>query len=138
METGTPTLEKLPTVDAMTRAWTGQWPSNRCPKITRLESAATGSRVRPGEPRTATVTVTDPEHDELTYDWSIAAESTAKSEGGDAEYTPEQFPDQIDRNGEPTCHFRAPDRPGPYRLFLVVRDGKGNAATANVPFYVTP
>ena len=30
----------------------------------------------------------------------------------------------------------APSREGAYRLFVVVLDGQGNAATANIPFYV--
>lgn len=133
-----PTLEKLPTVDAMTRAWTGQWPSNRCPKITRITSESSGALVPPGTHQVAEVSVIDPEGDALSYHWTIAAESTAQSEGGDAEYVPAEFPDLITRNGEPTCHFTTPTQPGPYRLFLVVRDGHRNAATANIPFLVQP
>jgi len=33
--------------------------------------------------------------------------------------------------------FAAPRGPGKYRLYLTVRDGKGHAGTANVPFRVT-
>ena len=32
--------------------------------------------------------------------------------------------------------FIAPRAEGPYRVFVFVRDGQGNAATANIPFYV--
>jgi hypothetical protein len=32
--------------------------------------------------------------------------------------------------------LRAPNKPGAYRLFAYVFDGKGHAAHVNIPFYV--
>ncbi len=34
--------------------------------------------------------------------------------------------------------FIAPRAEGAYRVFVFVRDGQGNAATANIPFFVKP
>lgn len=34
--------------------------------------------------------------------------------------------------------FIAPPTEGAYRVFVFVRDGQGNAATANIPCFVTP
>jgi len=34
--------------------------------------------------------------------------------------------------------FTAPENQGAYRLFVVVLDGRGNAAAANIPFCVRP
>lgn len=131
-----PTGEKLPQVDAMTKAWLDRWPENRCPKIIRLESAAQAAVVKPGEELTALVEVVDPEDDPLKYAWMVTAESTAQSEGGDAEYRPRDFPDLIQQNGQPECRFISPANPGNYRLFLTIFDNHGSAATANFPFRV--
>lgn len=34
--------------------------------------------------------------------------------------------------------FTASQSEGAYRVFVFVRDGQGNAVTANIPFYVRP
>lgn len=131
-----PGLEKLPPVDAMTRVWTGTWPTNRAPILHSVTSDAYAAVVPPGQPMTAHAEVEDPEEDPLQYDWIVTAESTARSEGGDAESVPESFPLLMEESGGPECQFRTPAQPGDYRLFLTVRDGRGNAATANFPFRV--
>jgi hypothetical protein len=131
-----PSLEKLPQVDAMTRAWTGHWPENRCPKLLGLSSAAHGKVVKPGQTLRAMVEVEDPEGDELVYRWKVVAESTAASEGGDAEDAPPEYPELVQQNNGPECVFRSPSSPGNYRLFLTVRDSHGGGATANFPFRV--
>jgi len=35
-----------------------------------------------------------------------------------------------------TVRFVGPERPGAYRLLMTIRDRKGKAATANLPFLV--
>jgi hypothetical protein len=133
-----PTGEKLPSVDAMTRAWTGSWPTNRCPKLTAIHSEASGSTVPPRHLITVELDVTDPENDPLTTRWTVVAESTARSEGGDAEEIPIEIPGRLVYADSMHCSLIAPDASGPYRLFATVTDGQGNAATANIPFYVEP
>jgi len=131
-----PTLEKLPQVDAMTRAWRGHWPTNRCPKIIRFDSTAKSSVIPPDTLFSADIEVQDPESDTLRFEWTISSESTARSEGGDHEDTPPVFPDLIVENGSSRCLFRSPSQPGDYRLFVVIHDGNGGAATANFPFRI--
>jgi hypothetical protein len=131
-----PSGEKLPQVDAMTKAWHDRWPTNRCPKLIRLSSDAAAATVPPNTRLTAFAEVEDPEADPLRYAWMVTAESTAQSEGGDAEYVPADFPHLINQDGQPECHFTSPATPGAYRLFLTVFDNRGNAATANFPFRV--
>lgn len=133
-----PTLEKLPMVDAMTKAWTGRWPVNRCPKVLGLTSPAAGRAVQPGVPLTAQLDVVDPEGDPLAYEWVVTSESTARSVGGEAEYVPEDHPELVTDGGGPDCRFTSPPRTGDYRMMVTVRDGRGSAATANFPFRVEP
>jgi hypothetical protein len=131
-----PTLEKLPQVDAMTRAWLGRWPENRCPKIGALTSLAYGQAVSPGTTVSARVEVEDPEGDPLTYAWELLSEATDLRHGGEAEAAPLVHSGLIRRGDAAECLFVTPEQPGNYRLFVVVRDGRGAAATANVPFQV--
>jgi len=133
-----PTLEKLPQVDAMTMAWTGQWPKSRSPDIRNLASAASGQVVKPDQQLIASLEAIDPDGDALTYRWSVVAESAAVGVGGDAESTPPSYPELIQKNGSPECEFRSPRSAGNYRLFVTVHDNKGGAATANFPFRVEP
>lgn len=131
-----PTMEKLPQVDAIVKAWTGKWPANRCPKIKFINADFVGKTVSPNQTLQPEVTAIDPEGDELVYDWIVVEESKAQSVGGDKEYVPPSFPELTLKNGFSQGELKAPDKPGAYRVFLTIRDGKKNAATANIPFLV--
>lgn len=128
--------EKLPTVDAMTRAWTGKWPDNRSPRVTAFDSPLKEASVPPGQSITASVTVSDPEGDPLSWEWAVIEESSDKKEGGDAEAVPPSVKDAVTSSGEGKATVRTPDKPGAYRLFVTVRDGKGGASAENIPFQV--
>ena len=135
LETG----EKLPRVDAMAYAWTGEWPDNRAPKLESLETPVAFEKVAPGSSSYAEADIVDREGDELSYVWDVRAESTDRRVGGDAEAAPPSFADVIE-NGQGTSRitFKAPDRPGGYRVFVTPYDGHGGAVVHNVPFYVGP
>jgi len=55
---------------------------------------------------------------------------------GEKRSTP--MPELIKKAGESELTFSAPEQEGAYRVFVFVLDGQGNAATANVPFFVRP
>lgn len=133
-----PTQEKLPQVDAMTKAWTGHWPFNRCPKVESLDSPAYAKAVEPGTKLTAVVEATDPDGDALAYEWQILSESTGGGVGGEAEAALTSHEGLIEQQGEATCTFTSPTEPGNYRLYVTIRDHQGSAATANFPFQVKP
>merc|ERR1711935_557526 len=107
----------------MTKAWTGEWPAVRCPVINNIVASFYGEIVAPNG-------------DKLHYDWVVHEESSSQGAGGDKEYTPATFPELTTVNGEANCVFTTPETPGAYRLFVIVRDGKGGDATANIPFKV--
>ncbi len=130
-----PTEEKSPQVDAMTNAWTGRWPKNRCPRILGLPSPAAGQVVEPGTTLTAQLDVEAPERREMTYDWLVVDESTERKSGGDAEAAPPSFPKLVRKGSGKLCTFTSPSTTGNYRLFVTVHSASG-AATANFPFRV--
>lgn len=130
------TGEKLPTVDAMTMAWTGKWPANRSPKILRIESPLTNAVVARGKEYPVQATVEDREGDTLSYDWEVRAETTEQSVGGDAESEPPAAPGCLASGSGGAVVIRTPAKPGAYRLFLIVRDGKGGASADNLAFQV--
>ena len=128
--------EKLPQVDAMCRAWTGKWPANRCPRVVRFESELKEAVVAPGKLYVARMKATDPDGDKLSWEWTVTAESTDIRVGGDKESVPRSFPKAVEsaKNGE--AAIRTPNKPGNYRVFAIVRDGKGGASVENFCFRV--
>ncbi len=85
----------------------------------------------------AEVSALDPENDSLTYHWSIRPEDWFFVKG-------ESPPDAVlncfkeDKTSIGEVKFKAPAKPGPYRLFLKITDGHENFASVNLPFYVVP
>lgn len=126
-------------VDVMNRIWTGEWPENRSPEITEIslngKAAKKNIDVRPGSKNKAEAEAGDADGDALVYHWEIMKESTATQTGGDKEYIPETVDVEMSGSG-PEISFQAPEETGPYRLFVYVRDGNGNAGHANIPFRV--
>lgn len=131
------TVETTETVDVVSKFWTGEWPANRAPSIKAVSiQPADTQHVKAGQPYTAHTQAADPDGDPLTYEWIVQSETTDRQSGGDFEQTPPTYPDLIPANGKPEIAFTAPTEPGPYRLFVYIRDGRGHAATANIPFLV--
>ncbi|MEO0482413.1 MAG: glycoside hydrolase family 2 TIM barrel-domain containing protein [Planctomycetota bacterium] len=130
-----PTGEKLEPVDLMAELWSGNPPANRCPHVDGIETEAALRRIAPDTVWTARVLATEPDGDPMTYRWRVTEESTDRRYGGDAEEVPPDVPGMIISSG-PEARFRAPMKPGAYRLFVEVHDGKNAAGAANIPFYV--
>ncbi|HCE00672.1 MAG TPA: hypothetical protein DER07_06485 [Armatimonadetes bacterium] len=126
-----PTGELLEAVDAMTVCWTGKPPANRAPQILDAECDVSGKELAGGAPVSAKVTVRDPENDRLAYRWFVLPDRP------DAKFD-EPVPTEAEEADGPSVRLTAPRDPGRYRLYVVVRDGKGKAATANWPFAVRP
>jgi len=128
------------TIDVMHYLWRGGWPDNRSPQIEsmKLDSKTSTKNVRLDTNGTykARVKASDPDGDELQYQWEILHESKATQEGGDHEEVPQALTGLMDRSDTDRVLIKAPAEPGAYRLFVYIRDGNGNAGHANIPFLV--
>ena len=131
-----PSGERLGPVDTLAEAWTGKPPANRCPKILKVDWSGGGKAVAPGSRQLAKLSADDPDGDPLTVRWEVRSESMDRREGGDREAEPPPHPESFVEARGLDFTFKAPTLSGPCRLFVFVYDGKGNAATANVPFLV--
>lgn len=115
--------------------------ANRPPSIEPLSIdsifASNELFLNPNSRHFAQLNATDPEQDSLSYYWSIRTEDWFYIKG---DAPPEPLVNTVDtaitRAG--LNHFTSPSKPGPYRLFVKVIDGKGNFASVNLPFYVVP
>ncbi len=131
-----PTGEWTETVEVMADQWDGNPPGgdNHAPRI--LSFRLDGPAVLPRNGTTvARVATTDPDGDPLKVEWQVMAESTAPGLGGDPQPVPPSFPDAV-HEPQPNAARIGPLPPGAYRVFVTVRDGRGAAATANLPIYV--
>ena len=132
--------EKTESVDVMHYLWTGRWPENRSPHILSFtingNSAHDHLSLEPGGKIQATVDASDPDGDALVYRWEIIPDvpDALKSEGGD--YEPRQETVYKTETNENSTPIIAPMQSGAYRLFVYIFDGKNNAATANIPFFI--
>lgn len=127
-------------VDVMQYEWAGKWPDNRVPSLDSLkigeQTAYNNVYLRPAENYLAQVWITDPDKDNIEYKWEILPEGTSFPYGGNGEKKPAAIEGLISDATAEKISFKAPGKEGAYRLFVYGYDGKGNWATANVPFYV--
>ncbi len=130
--------EKVATVDELALIWSGHYPDNRAPLVEGIVSELFFASAKPGSEHEASVKTSDPENDELTYEWIVRRESSDKQHGGAFERAPEDVPGCVVSGAESdSITIRLPKEPGNYRLFVYVRDGQGGAGTANIPFQIS-
>ena len=74
----------------------------------------------------------DLDNDPLEIRWEVVDEDKPSNAGK----APPTHPEAIVSAKGQRLRFRTPESEGAYRLFVTVLDGRGHAATANVPFFV--
>lgn len=129
-----PDGSRLAAADAMTEAWTGSPPSNRCPRIESLKVDRTGN-LKPGETIKASLVSSDPEDDAQRIKWLLRYDSGTIGVGGDSQAEETAFAGAVSGQGADVT-VTVPVGGGAYRLFAYVYDGHGGAAVANVPLHV--
>jgi hypothetical protein len=132
--------ERTESVGALQYLWSGRWPANRAPRVDRPridgKEATDNVYFKPGSTHTAAIHAEDPESGPLSFTWQIMPEVARAGYAGMGERRSQPMPELITSAAGDRLTFAAPPASGPYRVFVFVRDGRGNAATANIPFYV--
>jgi hypothetical protein len=126
--------ETTAAVDALEEKWTGRQPANRAPATQSIQGVP-ADPLSPGTKLTVHVPATDPEGDPLSWTWAVLPEAV-RHEPGKTPPMPAAIPDTIIATRSNEATVQAPAKPGIYRLYVWISDGKGHAATANTPFEV--
>ncbi len=127
---------RMNTADTMWRAWSQSEPPNRCPEIRWMGSSLNRKKVSPNKPYSLDVDVVDPDNDPLTYQWVLMSESKKKAPDNTINTELKPVPGRITNDTTRKASLLTPAVPGAYRVFIYAYDGKGNASSANMPFFV--
>jgi hypothetical protein len=100
-----------------------------------LVSVAAKASLNAGQEFAAQAEAADADGDSLSWHWSVVPETAGRDDKGH-ERVPKALGDCLIAADSAQARLRAPVKPGPYRVFLLVKDGRGRAATANFPFEV--
>jgi len=126
--------------ESMAEAWGGQTPgNNHAPRIAQFRFADNESAPfaswKLGQEGAVVLDANDPDGDPLDVKWEIRSESTDRRVAGDLEAAPPNHPEAVIEGS--TKGARIAGLPvGHYRVFVEIRDGKGAAAVANLPFEI--
>jgi hypothetical protein len=120
--------------DTLQEVWGGGKPANRAPAIKPMRGVPR-IFVSAGERFEAGAAANDPDGDPLVWHWAVLPEHKGHP-SNTRETMPKALPGTVTKSSEDHVTVTAPDKPGVYRLYVWVKDGKGNAATANAPFGV--
>lgn len=126
--------ETTATADALQEVWRAATPANRAPAIEPIRGAPK-SAVAAGGTFDASVKASDPDGDPLAWQWAVLPEPKSPN-GHKSPPMPKSVSGAIAKVSGDRVSVTAPDKPGIYRLHVWVKDGKGHAATANMPFEV--
>ena len=126
---------RLAAVDALSELWTGKVVPNRCPTIESMNLIGNPSN-KPGTNIQIALKTYDPENDPLQVHWEIFSDEEEYGTGGDPESAAVGIANLLMDSSDKGAVVRLPKEGGLYRVFATVRDNKGGAAVANIPFRV--
>ena len=126
-------------IDVMQFMWTGKWPDDCAPQVKSLivnnKKIEKDIYLKRGSSNTAIVNIVGQNNGSVKYYWELYYESTDLRNDGKGEEKPDLIMDAIDNVSVHEINFKAPDKPGAYRLFVTLYKNN-KVATANMPFYV--
>jgi hypothetical protein len=132
--------EESEVVDVMQYLWSEAYPQNKAPHLYAFsldgKKAVNSIKLQSGAKYQAMVDAADPNNDPLSYHFEMLPEATNVGEGGDHEDRPKTIPLGLENQTQNQVTITAPVTKGAYRLFVYVKDGHNNVATANIPFFV--
>lgn len=143
--TGGSVFDRLACVDAVASAYGGSVSANACPQIQLpadqdpqgISCSFKGTAVLPGASLSAEVTASD--SDPLSYDWYLIGGTPGNINGPQTDPTNYGAVTSLHVGTTARVTFTAPPTRGNvYQLRVIVRDNAGGAATAVVPFAITP
>ena len=126
--------ETTAVADALQEVWGGGKPANSAPAIQPM-SGVPKAFLKAGTTFHALAKATDPDGDKLVWNWSVLPEPNSHN-GHKSPPMPKPLAGAVVSTMFERATVNAPSKPGIYRLHVWVKDGKGHAATANVPFQV--
>jgi hypothetical protein len=126
---------RLEGADTMAALWTGQPPAHRCPVIESLSIAGRGTSAPEGVVH-ARLKTSSPEKAPLRVHWYLQHDREKYGNGNDPEEALPILENAITRADLTGADVKLPERAGLYRLFAIVRDPYGGAATANASIRV--
>lgn len=130
--------EETETVNVMRELWKGDTTYNKAPRVLSIsldrKQAEDNIYLVTGQEYEARIAIRDPEGDTLRVIWEVMPETVGEF-GETTDIAPPAVRGLFKEAGDNWLRLRAPKQKGAYRLFAYVYDGKGNVATANIPFY---
>jgi len=127
--------ESTAVMDLLHELWKGQPPTDNAPDLKSLTSTAARKEIAAKSEFTAQAEATDADGDPLTYQWSVTPESSGRDDKSRERKT-KPLPQCLLKADGSSATFLAPEKPGAYRVHLLVTDNHKRAATGNFPILV--
>ncbi len=139
-----PNGERTLMLEAIKEEWSGTGFENSPPIIKNFEARnkeySLENRMEPGDLLDLTYECVDPENDSLSIEIKLYRNSKNVKNLEDKEIPPKELILTIDpaelASGKIEHITLPPDEEGPMRLYIFVRDGNNNLASANIPIFV--
>ena len=128
-------------VDAMHKAWHGEWPEKRTPSIQNVYlNDFDWKQDHVLTPRTeVNIEIElDDWGGEISLRCALFPESTSKKSGGDFQESLREIPADFSFAEDDHITFLTPEEPGAYRVFVTVCRDEMKCSSASLPFLIKP